>query len=547
MASLLVALTLTPALCYWLLGEKEIPTNEPRWVQRLKTRYLNVLETTQSHSKGLMMTAAGMTLAGLIVLAFMRTGFLPDLKEGHFIAHSALMPGTSLKETLRFGTRISDELLKLPYVRYCAQRIGRAEMAEDTWGTNYSEFDIDLKPLNAHETELADAAIRKVFDQYPFASTSIMSYLSEHIMDTISGHQAAVVINVFGNNLDVLDQKATEITRVLNSLPDAKEVQFRTVPSNPQVTIKLRDDALLRWGFDAVDVLEAIRAAYQGTVVTQIAEGNQSFGVSVILDPEARQNVLEIGELPLRNASGLFVPLKQLADIQETTGRHEVTHEGGRRVQTVTTNVASHDIQGFIHRAQNATRQKVTLPAGTYLQIEGTGEAQKQSTQELVMYSLLSGLGIILLLSLIMKSWQNLLLVLANIPFALVGGIVAVLLMGGVLTLGAMVGFITLFGITLRNSIMLISHYEHLVVSEGRSWTIQTAWEGASERLVPILMTALVTALGLLPLALGSGAPGREIEGPLASVILGGLTTSTLLNLLILPTLAARFCRFTSR
>jgi Cu/Ag efflux pump CusA len=263
----------------------------------------------------------------------------------------------------------------------------------------------------------------------------------------------------------------------------------------------------------------------------------------VLLASTKKPQVSELGELPLRNPDGKFVALSELADLQESSGRYVVLHEGARRVQTVTCNVQGRSVDSFVQEARKRI-SRIKFPAGTYVSFAGTAAAQAQSLHELIVNSLLAGLGIILLLSVVMGSARNLLLVLVNLPFALVGGVIAAGLMGGDLSLGSLVGFVTLFGITLRNSIMLISHYEHLVASERMSWGIVTAVRGASERLAPILMTALVTGLGLLPLAIGSGDPGREIEGPMAIVILGGLLTSTLLNLLILPTLALRYGRF---
>lgn len=246
----------------------------------------------------------------------------------------------------------------------------------------------------------------------------------------------------------------------------------------------------------------------------------------------------------MRSPSGNYVRLNQLANVYETAGRYSVLHSGARRVQTITLNVSGRDLNSFVDAARKQIGSRVKLPAGTYIEFAGTAVAQAQSRRDLLFYSLLSGFGIILLLSIVMMNTRNLLLVLANLPFALVGGVVVVFATGGVLSLGSLIGFITLFGITLRNSIMMISHYEHLTSIEGMSWGMEAAIRGASERLAPILMTALVTGLGLLPLALGSGDPGREIEGPMAVVILGGLATSTLLNLVVLPTLALRYGRF---
>jgi ABC-type multidrug transport system ATPase subunit len=238
------------------------------------------------------------------------------------------------------------------------------------------------------------------------------------------------------------------------------------------------------------------------------------------------------------------VLLKQLADVYESPGRYQVLHEGARRLQTVTANVAGNDVAGFVRMAQAAIAAKVELPAGTYLQFSGTAEAQAQSQRDLTVNALIAGVGIILLLSIITRNWRNLLLVLANLPFALVGGVLAVFATGGVLSLGGMVGFITLLGITLRNSILMIAHYEHLVEADGLTWGLDAAVRGARDRLAPILMTSLVTGLGVFPLAIGMGDAGREIQGPMALVILGGLLSSMALNLLVLPILALRYGRF---
>src|SRR5262249_31694837 len=248
--------------------------------------------------------------------------------------------------------------------------------------------------------------------------------------------------------------------------------------------------------------------------------------------------------LPVRTPRGTYILLSQIADIYQSAGRYQVAHLGAQRLQTVTANVAGRDVASFVRDARVALSTNVDLPSGVYVEFAGSAEAQAQSRRDLIIHSGIVGIAIVLLLSIVTGNWRNLLLVLVNMPFALVGGVLAVFATGGVLTLGAMVGFVTLFGITLRNSIMMISHYEHLVEAEGRSWGVEVAIEGAGDRLTPILMTSLVTALGLLPLAVGMDDPGREIEGPMALVVLGGLLTSMALNLLILPPLALHFGRF---
>jgi Cu/Ag efflux pump CusA len=297
-------------------------------------------------------------------------------------------------------------------------------------------------------------------------------------------------------------------------------------------------------------VLDAVRVAYEGDAVAQTYEGNKVFDVTVILEPSARMEPETVGELLVSNAAGQKMRLKELADIFLATGRDSILHDGARRRQTVTCNPAGRDVASFVAEAQKQVAAQVQLPAGVYVEFTGAAEQQKQAQRELLLHSLVAAVGIIFFLAIVFRKAGHLLLVLANLPFALVGGVLAIFLVGWIggqqpsLSLGTMVGFVTLFGITMRNSIMMISHFEHLVNVEGQEWGVETALRGATERLIPIMMTALVTALGLLPLALGSGAAGREIEGPMAIVILGGLVTSTALNLLVLPVLALRYGRF---
>ena len=334
---------------------------------------------------------------------------------------------------------------------------------------------------------------------------------------------------------------------MLAAVRGATEVQVQSPPGTPQIAVRLREQDLQRWGFNAVDVLDAVRTAFGGETAGQIYEGNRVFDVSVILASEARQSPADVGALPLRNSAGTYIRLRQHADIFETSGRYVILHEGARRVQAVTCNVSGRDVSSFTADADKRIRASVKMPAGMYVQFSGAAAAQAQSRLDLIMHSLLAFAEIVLLLSIVLGNARNLLLVLVNLPFALVGGVLALFATGGWMTLGSMIGFVTLFGITLRNSIMLITHYEHLVDHEGMTWGLDAAMRGASERLAPILMTALVTGLGLLPLAIGSGDPGREIEGPMAIIILGGLISSTALNLLVLPTLALRYGRFQQR
>jgi Cu/Ag efflux pump CusA len=254
--------------------------------------------------------------------------------------------------------------------------------------------------------------------------------------------------------------------------------------------------------------------------------------------------VNEVADLPLRTPSGTYVRLQQIADIYERSGRYQVLHQQAQRLQTVTANVVGRDLTSFVKDVQTRVAKEVSLPPGTYIEFAGEAQAQSRSQRDLFVNSTIAFVAIVLLLSFVTRNGRNLLLVLANLPFAFVGGVLAVFATGGLLSLGSMVGFVALLGITLRNSILLIAHFEHLVAVEAKPWTLATVIEGSADRLTPILMTSLVTALGVLPLAIGMDEPGREIEGPMAVVLLGGLLTSMVLNLLVLPTLALRYGRF---
>ena len=543
LASLLVALTLTPALCLVLFGNRPLPSAEPPIVRWSKAGYRRLLLGIERAPQAVLAMVALVILAGLAILPRLQGSFLPELREGHFILHVWTIPGTSIDESQRIGKRVSQSLLELPIVRAVAQRVGRAEAYEDTWGTHYSEMEVDLKPLRGEEAERARAVVQSKLREFTGVNSSVETFLTERIEETLSGYTAAVAVNVFGSDLDTLDQEAQEVATRLGKIRGATAVQLQSPPGMPQVVVRLRKQDLARWGFEPVTVLDGVKTAFGGDTVGQVYDGNKIVDVTVILASDARASVKQIGALPLRGPAGNYVTLQQLADIFETSGRYIILHQGARRVATVTCNVAGRDTASFSDEAKKNISQ-MPLAAGTYVDFAGTAAAEAQSRRDLLIHSLLAGLGIILLLSVVMGNFRNLLLVLVNLPFALVGGLIAAWITGGNLSLGSLVGFVTLFGITLRNSIMMISHYEHLVETEGMTWGLDAALRGASERIAPILMTALVTGLGLLPLALGSGDPGREIEGPMAIVILGGLITSTVLNLLVLPTLALRYGRF---
>jgi CzcA family heavy metal efflux pump len=544
LASLLVAVFVTPALSMMLLGSRELRAAEPPILRWMKARYADLLGRIERHPAGVMTLAAILLVGGLAMIPFFGATFIPELKEGHFIVHMAAVPGTSLQESLRIGRRVTKALLDIPGVRTVSQRVGRAEESDDVLGTQSSELNVDLEPSSGDEAERVASAIRSSLSQFPGVRFAVNTFLTERMEETLSGYTAPVVVNLYGQNLDELDSSAAAVARLLERTPGATDVQVQSPAGMPELSVRLRPADLERWGFAPLDVLDAVHTAYGGDVVGQLQEGSRPVDLSVILDPQRRRSVKEVGALPLRSPSGAYVQLARLADVFETTGRYQILHNGARRVQAVTCAVIGRDVGSFVRDLRHRISSSLRLPAGTYLEFSGAAQEASRSRRDLLVNSLVAGVAILLLLSMVTRHWRNLLLLLLNLPFALMGGVFAVFATGGILSLGSMVGFVTLFGITLRNGIMMISHFEHLVQFEGMEWGIETAIQGATDRLAPILMTSFVTGLGLLPLAIGMQAPGREIEGPLALVILGGLATSMILNLTLLPALALRFGRF---
>jgi len=546
LASLAVALTVTPAMCLLLLGRRELPPHDPPVVAVAKRLYRPLLETVERWPRAVIGGVVVVIVVTLALLPRLRSSFIPQLQGGYYIVHFKEAPGASLGETLRVGTRLTNAFLKLPFVQVVTQRAGRGESAEEARNVNASEIDIKVDPSYADSASIP-GRLRAVAEKFPGLAISTETFLTERLHDIVSGFTQQVAVEAVGNNLGALDTAAAEIAAALRKVPGATSVQIQAPPSMPQIEIDVRRRAAERWGLDPVQVLEAVSTAYQGDVVGKIFQGNQVFNVAVWLAPGRRNSVADISSLPLRTPDGNYVSLGQVARVYADSGRYMIDHDGGRRVQPVTCDVSGRSVASFVAQARRRVGQ-IHFPPGVYARFVSTAAAASQARRDLLAHSILAGIGIVLLLSIVLANYRNLLLVFLNLPFALVGGVLAAwLFTDRTLSIGSLVGFVTLFGITIRNAIMLISHYEYLVGVEGMKWGREAAVRGALERLSPILMTALVTGLGLLPLALASGSAGAEIEGPMAIVILGGLFTSTVLNLLVLPTLALHFGRFEPR
>lgn len=558
LASLVVALTLTPALCYLMLGKAELKIEDSPLIKWIKGGYVVCLVWVEKQYKLILAVSFVSIALGLGMLPLFKSQFIPALHEGHFIMHMTAVPGTSEIESLRLGKQVAKVIGGIKGVKSVTQWVGRAQNGADTFGTHYSEFEIEIGTVSGQMQDriLADIKEELAGDTHDVdkdgkaeigfvgVNFAINTFLTERIEETISGYAASTVINVYGDDLDTLDRDAQKIASLLTRIKGAEGVMVQSPPGTPQVVIRLRPDQLSARGLHSTDVMDTIRAAAEGVPVGQIYFGNRGINLTVVLQKQARDDLGDIGNIPLFNNEGKLFFLKDIAYITQENGRSKILHAGAKRLQTITANVQGRDINGFTNELKRRIKTDIQLANNNYVEFTGEAQANAKSHQDLIVHSLLAGISIFLMLYIAFGQLRNLLLTFVNLPFALIGGVLAALLTGGWLSLGSLVGFVTLFGITLRNSIMMVSHFQHLVDAENCTWNLETCIRGASERLPSVLMTALVTALGLLPLALGSGQPGREIEGPMATIIVGGLITSTILNLLILPAIMLHFGRF---
>ena len=539
--SLLVAMSATPALCA-LLMQNYAPRPEPPWLRGCKDWQQRLITRLAPRAPLVLAVVLGSGILGLALLPLLGARLLPDFRENYLIAHAALRPGIALAETSRVGERIARRLAAIPGVKSVAEQIGRAENGQDPDAPNKSEFEIQLDPARGLTTAQLERRVREVFDAFPNQLVEIYSVLAERIGETLSGEVAPFFVSVFGPDLDVDDQVAAQIAAVLRRWPQSGVVRLQVPPRQPELEVRMREAELALYGLQPADVLGALNAAYHGTVVSQLNQSDRSVPVVARLK-DAGASPADVGALLLTGRSGARVPLASVATLSMVSARSLVDHEDGLRRQVVVANPRTADQAGYARRAQAAIAGQVRLPPNVYLRYGGAAPAQAQAARELLWHSIAALVLIVLLLALAFGDSRHVLLVLAALPSTLIGGVAAVAVSGGTLSLGAMVGFVALFGMAARNTILLMSHYEHLVREEGAQWGLATALRGAEERLTPVLLTALLTALALLPVALQSRQPGHEIEGPMAVVILGGLVSSTIVSLVLVPPLAARWLR----
>jgi Cu/Ag efflux pump CusA len=539
--SLLVAMSATPALCALLMAG-HMPKSEAVFLQHLKRRQLSAIAWLNERPRTLVAIVFASGVAGIILLPMLGARLLPDFRENYLIAHASLRAGTSLAETTRVGERISRGLIAIPGVKSVAEQIGRAENGQDPDAPNKSEFEVQIDPRQGRSAGEIDAAIRDVFNDYPNQLVEIYSVLAERIGETLSGESAPFSISVIGSDLDTDDRVGAEIVAALQRLPDSGNVRLMVPPREAELHVELLPEQLALYGLQAADVLQTVNAAYHGSVAAELNQADRSVPV-VVRVANAGADPRAVGALLLRGRDGALTPLASVAKIDMMLARSLVDHEDGLRRQIVVAAPKGADQVGYAKTARKAIAAAVQLPPGVFLHYGGAAEAQSAAKNELLLHSAAAFVLIVLFLALAFGHSRHVLLVLLSLPSTLIGGVVAVVLAGGTLTLGAMVGFVALFGMAARNTILLISHYDHLMHAEGQPWNLATAARGAEERLTPVLLTALLTGLALLPVALQLRQPGHEIEGPMAVVILGGLVSSTLVSLLLIPPLAAHWLR----
>ena len=544
LASLLVALTLTPALCFTLLGDKIINADDPPIIKRIKPFYESLLIKVAHHFNWLTGLSLIICLAGLLAFFNLDSKFLPELREGHYIIHTSSIPGTSLQESLRIGSKLTEQFKAIKGVESVSQWAGRAERGADTYGSHYSEYEVRLEPMAGSEQQRVKDKLRAVLTGFPGILFEANTFLTERIDETISGYTSPVVVNIYGNDLNELDTKAQALAGIMNSIPGAADVQVRSPPGTPMLEINLNLDRINFLGLLPGQIIDLLQTAYKTRIVGKNIQGNKIYDVSVTLSEEIRKQPESISKLPLRTLDGTLISLGQVADIRHTTGRYNILHQGTQRRQTVTCNVIDRDFDAFMVELKTRALKEIRFSETSFPEFTGAAIEQAQARRELILHSLLAGTGVLIFIYLAIGSFRHVMLTLANLPFALIGGIAAVVITGASLSVGSIVGFVTLFGITVRNSVMLLSHYRYLVEEEGKHWGLETAVQGAQQRLPSILMTALVTALAMFPIAFNSDNPGREIMGPMAAIIIGGLVSSTLLNLLLLPGMLLRYGKF---
>ena len=541
-ASLMVSLTLTPALCSYLLNN--IKTHEEKdsvLVRFLKRQDTKILHWGLARPKFIIGIAVLLIVVAASIVPFFGTEFLPPFNEGSFTINFSTPAGTSLEESNRIGSMGEKLILRVPEVEYVSRRTGRAELDEHVEPVSNSEIEVELKPNNTRTRDEILADIRKELIILKGVSVNIGQPISHRLDHLLSGVRSQVAIKLFGPDLNDLRLNAGKIKQVVGSVQGAVDVQIEKQVLVPQLLVKVNREALQRYGIQAGKVSKILETFYNGKVEGQILDGQKTFDILLRTTDEERSNIDKIRNTQVSTANGNIIPLYQIASIESTNAINSIYHENTQRRIVISCNVQGRDLGGTVKEIQEKIGKEIKLPSGFYVQYGGQFESQQEASKLIGLLSIFALTGIFLVLYSHFKSSRIVLQIMLNVPLALIGSVIAVILTGGIFSIATLVGFITLTGIASRNGIMMISHYIHLIEQEGETFSAHMIIRGSLERLVPVLMTALVAALALIPLTLDAQASGKEILYPVATVILGGLISSTLLDTIVTPIVFYQF------
>ena len=537
LGSLLVSLTVTPALCSYLLPNMKMLKEKAesglvRWLKRQDTKLLHF---SLDRPKSILITAAVLILVSIAFIPFFGTEFLPPFNEGSFTINVAAAPGTSLEESNKIGTLAEKQILKVPEVLYTSRRTGRAELDEHVEPVSNSEIEVELKEDSDRSRSEILADIRDKLSILKGVNMNIGQPISHRIDHLLSGVRAQLAIKLYGEDLHELRLIATRIQQTIDQVPGIVDAITESQTLVPQLRITVDRMAIARYGMQVGEITEDLQTLLNGKKVGKILDGQKSFDILLRANEEDRTELENIRNAFVHTPEGDLIPLEQVARVEYEKGINAISHEHTQRRITVSANIEGRDLGATVQEVKARINEVIHLPEGYFIEYGGQYEAQQSGNKLISILSLFSIAGIFLVLYFHFRSWRIALQIMLNIPLALVGSVVAVWLTGGIFSLATLVGFITLTGIASRNGIMMISHYIHLLEHEGESFNKAMIIRGSLERLVPVLMTALVAALALIPLTLDPQAPGKEILYPVATVILGGLLSSTLLDIAVTP------------
>ena len=544
LASLLVALTLTPVLCSYLLPKARFMESKGdaflvRWLKKQQT---HLLRFTLPHAWEVLIAAAFLVLLSIAFIPLMGREFLPDFNEGTLTVNVMSEPGISLTESNEMG-RLAERLMgSVPEVISTGRRTGRAELDEHAEGVHYTEIEVDLRRSGRSKEEVL-ADIRNRLAILPGAAINIGQPISHRLDHMQSGVRAQIAIKVFGPDLPLLREKAAEIESVMKTVPGMVDVSVEKQSLVPELLLAVDRQRAAQYGLQVAEVNSVLEIALQGRVVSEVLEEQRTFDVVVRLDDPYRQDMQAIGDILIDTPVGGKIPIRDVANISLSSGPNQVWRENAQRRIVVQANLAGRDLQGAVTELSERVERQVELPPGFFVVYGGQFEFQRSATRLILALSVLAILAIFVLLYGHFRFARLALLVMSNLPLALVGGVIVIFLTGGVLSVASMIGFITVMGIAARNSIMLVSHYIHLVRYEGEQFDEKMIVRGTLERLRPVLMTALTSILGLLPLVLAAGEAGKELLQPIAIVVTGGLISSTFLDRVVTPALFHKFGR----